>query len=136
MKKNLGGNAIIRKTNSKNPTKSSKNIIFRDMLESGSSFARDVLNRNLKYVRDIYKTRYLVPGDLTVSQFSFMNRKKGLKWKKRLFSFLANGKHSITGDTLLSEIYEKHRDPEDGFLYIIYTSIRLLNAKLKKAGFS
>ena len=106
------------------------------MLESGSSFVRDVLNRNLKYVRDIYKTRYLVPGDITVSLLSFMNRKKGLKQKKRLFSFLAKGKHSITGDTLLSEIYEKHRDPEDGFLYIIYASVRLLNGKLKKSEIS
>ena len=103
------------------------------MLESGSSFARDVLNRNLKYVRDIYKTRYLDQGDLTVSQFSFI--KKNWSGKKAIFFLLANGKHSITGDTLLSEIYEKHRDPEDGFLYIIYASVRLLNAKLKKQKF-
>ena len=87
MKKNLGGNAIIRKTNSKNPTKSSKKIIFRDMLESGSSFVRDVLNRNLKYVRDINKARYLVPGDLNVSQFSFMNRKRIEIEKEAVFFF-------------------------------------------------
>ena len=59
------------------------------MLESGSSFVRDVLNRNLKYVRDIYKTIYLVPGDLTVtvSQFSFMNRKRIEIEKEAVFFF-------------------------------------------------
>ena len=49
MKKNLRGNIIIRKTYLKNSTKSNKNIIFRDMLGSGSSSIQDVLNRNLKY---------------------------------------------------------------------------------------
>ena len=44
------------------------------MPESGSSFMQDVLDQNLKYVRDIYKTRYLVQGDLTVSQFSFIKK--------------------------------------------------------------
>ena len=72
------------------------------MPESGSSFVRDVLNRNLKYVRDIYKTIYLVPGDLTVtvSQFS-KKKKKRIEIEKEAVFFLANGKHSITGDTLL-----------------------------------
>ena len=94
---------------------------------------QDGLNRNLKYVRDINKARYLVPGDLNVSQFSFMNRKRIEIEKEAVFFLLDNRKYSITDDTLLSEIYEKHRGPEVGFLYIIYTSIRLLNAKLKKA---
>ena len=38
------------------------------------------------------------------------------------FYLLANGKISITGDSLLSEIYEKYKDPKDGFLYIVYAS--------------
>ena len=73
-------------------------------------------------IRDIDKTKYLVPSDLTVSQFSFMIRKRIEIEKEAAFFLLANGKHSITGDTLLSEIYEKYKDPEDGFLYIAYAS--------------
>ena len=42
--------------------------------------------------------------------------------KGETFFLLANGKHSIAGDTLLSEIYGKYQDPEDGFLYITYVS--------------
>ena len=73
-------------------------------------------------IRDIDKTKYLVPADLTVSQFSFMIRKRIEIEKEAAFFLLANGKHSITGDTLLSEIYERYKDPEDGFLYIAYAS--------------
>ena len=73
-------------------------------------------------IRDIDKTKYLVPSDLTVSQFNFMIRKRIEIEKEAAFFLLANGKHSITGDTLLSEIYEKYQDPEDGFLYITYAS--------------
>ena len=73
-------------------------------------------------IADIDKTKYLVPSDLTVSQFSFMIRKRIEIEKEAAFFLLANGKHSITGDTLLSEIYDKYKDPEDGFLYIAYAS--------------
>ena len=92
------------------------------MLESGSSFMQDVFNRNLKYVIDIYKIRYLVQADLTLSQFSFMNKKRIEIEKEAVFFLLANGKHSIAGDTLLSEIYEKHRDLKLDF-FILYIQV-------------
>ena len=38
------------------------------------------------------------------------------------FYLLVNGKNSITGDSVLSETYERYKDPEDGFLYIAYAS--------------
>ena len=70
----------------------------------------------------IDKTKYLVPGDLTVSQFSFMIRKRIQLPKEQAFFLLVNGKSSITGDSLLSEMYEKYKDEKDGFLYIAYAS--------------
>ena len=72
-------------------------------------------------IREIDKTKYLVPNDLTVSQFNIMIRKRIEIQQEAAFYLLVNGKHSITGDTLLSEIYEKYQD-EDGFLYIAYAS--------------
>ena len=33
---------------------------------------------------------------------------------------LAAGKHLMKHDAMLKEIYEKYKDPEDGFLYIVY----------------
>ena len=73
-------------------------------------------------IADIDKTKYLVPNDLTVSQFSMMIRKRIQIDKEAAFYLLANGKHSITGDTVLNDIYDKYKDPEDGFLYIAYAS--------------
>ena len=73
-------------------------------------------------IRDIDKTKYLVPSDLTVSQFNMMIRKRIEIQQEAAFYLLVNGKTSITGDSLLSEIYDKNKDPEDGFLYIAYAS--------------
>src|SRR5690606_7182923 len=70
---------------------------------------------------EIDKNKYLVPVDLTVSQFSFIIRKRLSLDKSSALFLLVNGKSSITGDSTLTEIYEKYRDPEDGFLYISYT---------------
>ena len=72
-------------------------------------------------IRDIDKTKYLVPDDLTVSNFSLMIRKRIEIPQEAAFYLLANGKNSLTGDKLLSEVYEEHKD-EDGFLYIAYAS--------------
>jgi GABA(A) receptor-associated protein len=69
----------------------------------------------------IEKTKYLIPGDLAVGQFSSMLRKKLDLSKEEAFFLLINGKHSVTGDTLMSELYDKYKD-EDGFLYVSYSS--------------
>ena len=42
--------------------------------------------------------------------------------QEQAFYLLVNAKNSITGDALLSDIYERYKDPEDGFLYIAYAS--------------
>ena len=73
-------------------------------------------------MKDVDKTKYLVPVDLTVSQFNFIIRKRLELSKDSALFLLVSGKHSITGDTTMDEIYEKHKDAEDGFLYIVYTS--------------
>lgn len=73
-------------------------------------------------IADIDKNKYLVPNDLTVSQFSFIIRKRLALNKSSALFLLVNGKHSIQGEITLSEIYEKYRDSEDGFLYIFYAA--------------
>ena len=73
-------------------------------------------------LNEIDKTKYLVPNDLTVAQFSFMIRKRINIPKEVAFYLLVGGKHSITGDRSLNDIYQIYKDPEDGFLYIAYSS--------------
>jgi len=73
-------------------------------------------------IKDIDKSKYLVPGDLTMSNFSFMIRKRlQLPYESALFLFV-NGRNAITGDVPLSDVYEWYKDPEDGFLYIAYAT--------------
>ena len=77
-------------------------------------------------LEQIDKTKFLVANDLTVAQFYYVIRKKlNVNKEESAFYLLvygANGIYAITGDILLSQIYEKHKNPEDGFLYFIYTS--------------
>ena len=73
-------------------------------------------------LRDIDKTKYLVPNDLTVSQFNFMIRKRLEINKEEAFFLLANGKTALSGDNNLNDIYKRYKDKDDGFLYIAYSS--------------
>jgi len=75
-------------------------------------------------LNDIDKSKFLVPCDLTFTQFSAIIRKKINLDKSKALNLLVMGndkkQYSETGDKLMSEIYEKHKD-NDGFLYITYT---------------
>ena len=73
-------------------------------------------------MKDIDKTKYLVPNDISVSQFSFIIRKRLEMSKESALFLLVSGKHSITGDCSMGEVHERYKDSEDGFLYIAYTS--------------
>ena len=66
------------------------------------------------------KNKYLVPKDLTVSQFSIMIKNRIHLSKESSFFLLANGRNSLADDALISEIYERYKDPDDGLLYISY----------------
>ena len=71
-------------------------------------------------LKDIEKTKYLMPKDLTVSQFHLIIRNKiELNQEESLF-LLVDGKISLVGETRLGDIYEKYANKEDGFLYIVY----------------
>ena len=59
---------------------------------------------------------------MTVSQFSFIIRRKIELAKESALFLLVNGKVSIVGNQTMSEVYENNKDIEDGFLYITYTS--------------
>ena len=59
---------------------------------------------------------------MTVSQFSFIIRRKLELAKEAALFLLVNGKVSIVGNQTMSEVYENNKDTEDGFLYITYTS--------------
>jgi hypothetical protein len=73
-------------------------------------------------IEPLDKTKFLVPLAFKSYQFCSMIRKKFSLPENQAFFLLAEGKHTITGDILMAEIYEKYRDKEDGFLYVSYSS--------------
>tara|TARA_A100001011_G_scaffold394642_1_gene487531 strand:- start:1926 stop:2345 length:420 start_codon:yes stop_codon:yes gene_type:complete len=67
----------------------------------------------------LQKTKYLVPQDLTSTQFLFIIRKRlTLPSEKGVFLFVNNILAS-SNQTIL-ELYENYKDP-DGFLYMFYS---------------
>ena len=71
-------------------------------------------------LEDIDKKKYLVPNDMTISQFVYIIRKR-IKLKPEQALFVTINNCLPESNTPLSQIYEKHKD-EDGFLYIVYSS--------------
>ena len=76
-------------------------------------------NSKNKDIPIIDKTKYLVPKDLTLSQFLYVirNRMK-LPAEKAIFLFVGN--RIPSSSELILNIYSLYKDP-DGFLYITYS---------------
>ena len=67
---------------------------------------------------DIDKEKFLVPIDMSISQFMFIIRKRiDLDSSKALFITI-NGM-LVNGSKIISEVYQSMKD-EDGFLYVTY----------------
>ncbi len=70
---------------------------------------------------DLDKKKWIVPSDYTIDLFmSLIKRRMGLDSEALLY-FIANGKDVISGEYLISEIYEKYKDYQDNLLYIAYS---------------
>lgn len=68
---------------------------------------------------DIDRKKYLVPDDLSVSNFLYVIRKRiKLKPEEALYIFV--NEKILTGSSFISHIYEDNKD-KDGFLYVKYT---------------
>ena len=79
-----------------------------------------VLKNNTCDLPTIDKHKYLVPKDMSFSQFIFVIRKRiQLDPSQSLFTVI-NGK-LVNGSTNVDIIYNDLKD-KDGFLYVVYTS--------------
>ena len=68
---------------------------------------------------DIDRKKYLVPDDLSISNFLYVIRKRiKLEPEKALYMFV-NGK-ILNGSGVLAQVYDINQD-KDGFLYVKYT---------------
>lgn len=67
----------------------------------------------------IDKEKFLVPGDLTISQFIYVIRRRlSLNPETALFLFI--GGTLPTTSSVMRELYYVHKDP-DGFIYVTYS---------------
>ena len=71
-------------------------------------------------LKNIDKNKYLVPKDLTFSQFLYIIRKR-IKLDKSQSIFLMVNDTVCPSNTPISVVYDEHKN-KDGFLYIIYAS--------------
>jgi GABA(A) receptor-associated protein len=69
---------------------------------------------------DIDKIKYLVPKDMTISQFMFIMRKR-IKLESSQSLFVTVNSILVSSNAKICEIYDDNKD-EDGFLYVVYTS--------------
>ena len=73
---------------------------------------------------ELPKSKFLCPADYSVQQFIGNIRKKvDLPKDVALFMYV-NGVDLVSGDNIMSTIYEQKRD-EDGFLYIVLSLIHI-----------
>lgn len=71
-------------------------------------------------LKEVKKTKFLVPDDMTVNQFSFLIR-RGIELSQECALYLlVDGVYSLIGNQTMKEIYIKYQDKDDGFLYILY----------------
>jgi len=68
---------------------------------------------------NIERSKFLVPGELTIGQFMCILRKRiKLSDAESLFLFINNSTLPVSS-SIISSVYEEHSE-DDGFLYISY----------------
>ena len=65
----------------------------------------------------------LIKKDFTVGKFHLLIKKLFNIPEEQALFFSAKGKYNLTGEKTLEEVYKNYKDKEDGFLYIIYSSV-------------
>jgi GABA(A) receptor-associated protein len=79
-----------------------------------------VLKHDRSELPEIDKNKYLVPNDMSYSQFIFVIRKRiKLDPSETLFTCINN--ELVSGSTRVDQIYNDKKD-KDGFMYVVYTS--------------
>ena len=75
--------------------------------------------KKCKNIKDINKNKFLVPKDMSMSQFVYIIRKRIELSPEQALFVLVNG-NLIPSKYIISNIYENGKD-KDGFLYMYYS---------------
>ncbi|MBN3309237.1 microtubule-associated protein 1 light chain 3 gamma [Amia ocellicauda] len=74
-----------------------------------------------RYLPALDKTKFLVPQELTMTQFITIIRNRMSLMPSQAFYLLVNNNSLASMSLTMSEVYKDHKD-EDGFLYMTYAS--------------
>lgn len=96
-----------------------RRLEFSRISERLNSVVPVILERGDKDTPSIDREKYLVPLDLTMSQFAFVVRKR-LKLRSCDALFLMVNRTLCNGMSTAHSVYSSHRNT-DGFLYVTYT---------------
>ncbi|KAM8999236.1 microtubule-associated proteins 1A/1B light chain 3C [Sarcophilus harrisii] len=85
-----------------------------------------------KYLPPLDKTKFLVPQELTMTQFLTIIRSRMVLTATEAFYLLVNNKSLTSMSVTMAEIYRDYKD-EDGFVYITYASQEMFGCPLLMA---
>ncbi|CAM4731222.1 unnamed protein product [Leuciscus chuanchicus] len=74
-----------------------------------------------KYLPPLDKTKFLVPQELTMTQFVTIIRNRMTLMPNQAFYLLINNSGIASMSLTMAQLYKDHKD-EDGFLYMTYAS--------------
>ncbi|XP_077023930.1 microtubule-associated protein 1 light chain 3 gamma [Tamandua tetradactyla] len=74
-----------------------------------------------KFLPLLDKTKFLVPQELTVTQFLSVLRSRLVLRATEAFYVLVNNRSLVSTSVTMAEIYRDHKD-KDGFVYMTYAS--------------
>ncbi|KAM6972471.1 LOW QUALITY PROTEIN: microtubule-associated protein 1 light chain 3 gamma [Aplochiton taeniatus] len=74
-----------------------------------------------KYLPPLDKTKFLVPQELSMTQFITIIRNRMSLMPSQAFYLLINNSGIASMSLTLAQVYKDHRD-DDGFLYMTYAS--------------
>ncbi|XP_065844795.1 microtubule-associated proteins 1A/1B light chain 3A-like [Oscarella lobularis] len=83
---------------------------------------------NEKQLPVLDKAKFLVPDDMTISQFISILRKRLVLRPSQAFYLLISQKAIASASTALGDVYERNKD-EDGFLYVAYASQEMFGGR-------
>ncbi|CAM2111437.1 microtubule-associated protein 1 light chain 3 gamma [Lepidochelys kempii] len=85
-----------------------------------------------KYLPLLDKTKFLVPQELTMTQFITIIRSRMALNATQAFYLLVNNKSLASMSLTLAEVYRDYKD-EDGFVYMTYASQEMFGCLLPTA---
>ena len=107
-----------------NPDKQKRKELVDSLIKNNPGKIPVILEKDASSkLENIQKTRYLFPETFTINEFILQIR-KSLKIPEETAIFLAaKGKYNLVGEKTMGEVYKLYKDKEDGFVYIMYSSV-------------